>query len=63
MSSSSDFPFEPDDQNYLGLRFFDLLHAKNVGDDERVSQCIDELRAWGISIEIAGPDTHRQPAA
>lgn len=63
MSSPRDCQFEPDDLNYLGLRFFDMLHAKNVGDHERMARCIDELRAWGISIEIAGPNTPKQPAA
>jgi hypothetical protein len=34
------------------------LRATSDGDHERLAQCIEELAAWGISIEIAGSDKH-----
>jgi hypothetical protein len=63
MRDLTDRTFDRDDEFYIGLTFFDCLRATSDGDHERVSQCIDELSGWGISIEIAGREKHEQTEA
>lgn len=63
MSVVSDRTFDRDDEFYLGLTFVDCLRAASDGDRKRFAQSIEELAAWGVSIEIAGSDTQCETEA
>jgi hypothetical protein len=56
----SDLAFDRDDEVLIGLIFFNCLRAVSDGDHERLAQCIEELSAWGVSVEIAGRKKHEQ---
>lgn len=58
MSDLTDRMFDRDDEFLISLTFFDCLCATSDGDCERVTQRIQELAAWGISVEIAGCEKH-----
>ena len=58
MSDLTDRTFDREDEVLIGLTFFDCLRAVSDGNHELLALSIEELAAWGISIEIAGSDWH-----
>lgn len=58
MSDHTDRSFDRDDEFFISLTFFDCLRAVSDGDRERVAQRIEELSAWGVSVEIATGNQH-----